>query len=897
MSNTFILNGKETYFKPGQTILECARENGIYIPTLCYYKNTTNVGACRICVVEVKGARNLVASCCNPVIPGMEIQTDTPAVHAAQKMILELLWASGDHNCLTCEQNGQCELQDLVYRFKIDKPRFQIEHPNYAPDESNSMIYRDMNKCILCGRCVRACNEIQVNEVLDFQLRGSGAKVGPAFDADYINSTCVFCGECLQACPTGAITFKQAKYAGRPWELDKVRTTCTYCGVGCQMDLYIKDNKIVKVMGNREYGTPNQGSLCVKGRFGMDFISHPDRLKKPLIRYKKNGELKEASWEEAYSFISNKLTAIKNANGSDSIAGFSSARVTNEENYLFQKFIRAVIGTNNVDHCARLCHASTVAGLAATFGSGAMTNSIDETELMKTMFVIGSNTTEQHPVIGMKIKKAVRQNGAKLIVADPREIDLVKYSVLWLRQKPGTDVALLNGIMNVIISEGLYDRKYVETRTEGFEDMKKVVAKYNPEYAETITGVPAEDIRKAARIYAEAEAASVFFSMGITQHTTGVDNVKSCANLSMLCGNVGIECGGVNPLRGQNNVQGSCDMGALPIVYTGYQAVANDESRAKFEKAWSVSLPKEAGLTIVETLNAAHDGKIKVLYIMGENPMLSDPDLNHAKDSLMRLDLLIVQDIFMSETARLADVVLPAVSFAEKDGTFTNTERRVQRIRKAISAPGEAKADWEIISELSTKMGYPMRYTSAEEIFKEIASITPSYSGISYDRIESEGLQWPCPTKDHPGTKFLHKDKFTRGLGLFSAIEFKQPAEVPDTEYPFVLTTGRILYQYHTGTMTRLSKGIMERCPESLMEINPEDAQKLGLQDGHFAQVSSRRGAVKVKSRVTDRVAAGTVFMNFHFNEAPANILTNPALDPIAKIPEFKVCAVQIEKV
>jgi formate dehydrogenase major subunit len=536
-----------------------------------------------------------------------------------------------------------------------------------------------------------------------------------------------------------------------------------------------------------------------------------------------------------------------------------------------------------------------VAGLAATFGSGAMTNSIDEIEFTDAIFAIGTNTTENHPVIGAKVKRAVRQRGAKLIVADPREIDLVKYATIWLRQKPGSDVALLNGMMNVIISEGLYDKQYVESRTEGFEAMKQVVEKYTPEVASKITGVPAEDIVTAARLYAEAEAASILYTMGITQHTTGVDNVKSIANLAMLCGNVGIEGGGVNPLRGQNNVQGACDMGGLPVVFTGYQPVVNDEARAKFEKAWGVTLPPKPGLTIVETLNAAHEGKIKALYVMGENPMLSDPDLNHAREALNHLDLLIVQDILLSETAQLAHVVLPAACFAEKEGTFSNTERRVQLVRKAVEAPGQAKADWEIIAELSTKMGYPMSYATPEDIMKEINALTPSYAGITYDRIEKIGIQWPCPNSTHPGTKFLHKDRFSRGLGLLSAIEYIPPAEVPDAEYPFVMTTGRVLYHYHTATMTRLSKGIMERCPESLVEINPKDAEKLGVSAGQFVNVSSRRGAVQAKSEVTTRVSEGTIFMNFHFKEAAVNLLTNPALDPIAKIPEYKVCAVKVE--
>lgn len=524
-----------------------------------------------------------------------------------------------------------------------------------------------------------------------------------------------------------------------------------------------------------------------------------------------------------------------------------------------------------------------------------MTNSIDEIEYADTIFAIGTNTTENHPVIGAKVKRAVRQRGAKLIVADPREIDLVKYAAIWLRQKPGTDVALLNGMMNVIISERLYDKEYVETRTEGFEAMEKVVERYTPEHASGITGVPVADIIAAARLYARGKPATILYTMGITQHTTGVDNVKSIANLAMICGNVGVEGGGVNPLRGQNNVQGACDMGGLPNVFTGYQPVVNDESRAKFEKAWGVTLPPKPGLTIVETLNAAHEGKVKALYVMGENPMLSDPDLNHTKEALKRLDLLIVEDILLSETAQIAHVVLPAACFAEKDGTFSNSERRVQIIRKAVEAPGQAKADWQIIAELSTRMGYHMHYAASEDIMNEITNLTPSYAGITYDRIAKIGIQWPCPNSTHPGTKFLHKDRFSRGLGLLSAIEYMPPAEVPDAEYPFVMTTGRVLYHYHTGTMSRLSKGIMERCPESLVEINPKDAEKLGVSAGQFVKVSSRRGEVQAKSEVTTRVAEGTIFMNFHFHEAAVNLLTNPALDETVKIPELKVCAVRVE--
>jgi formate dehydrogenase alpha subunit len=538
-----------------------------------------------------------------------------------------------------------------------------------------------------------------------------------------------------------------------------------------------------------------------------------------------------------------------------------------------------------------------VAGLAAAFGSGAMTNAISEVEFTDLILITGSNTTENHPIVGMKVKRAVRQQGAKLIVIDPREIDLVKYAEIWLRQKPGTDVAVLNGLMHVIIHENLYAKEYVESRTEGFEALKKAVEKYPPEVVEKISGIPVEDLKKAARMYARANRATLLYAMGMTQHISGTDNVKSCANLAMLCGNVGIEGGGVNPLRGQNNVQGACDMGALPNVFPAYQQVASEEARANFTKAWGggISLSPKPGLTVVEMMNAAHAGKIKGLYIMGENPMLSDPDLSHVEESLKHLDILVVQDIFLTETARLAHVVLPSACFAEKDGTFTNTERRVQRVRKAVSAPGLAKADWEIIADLSGRMGYPMNYASAEDIMDEICKVTPSYGGISYERIDKEGLQWPCPNPTHPGTKFLHKDRFSRGLGLFHAIEFIPPAELPDDKYPLILSTGRVLYHYHTGTMTRKSQGPSERCPESLVEINPVDARRLGIEEGQFVKVTSRRGTLSAKARLTDRSAQGTIFMNFHFHEAAVNLLTNPALDPIGKIPEYKVCAVKVE--
>ncbi|HLB24839.1 MAG TPA: formate dehydrogenase subunit alpha, partial [Nitrospirota bacterium] len=628
----------------------------------------------------------------------------------------------------------------------------------------------------------------------------------------------------------------------------------------------------------------------------------PDRLKQPLIRTNSKkagaGEFREATWDEALTLIAKKFSKAREA-GPEGFAALSSARCTNEENYVFQKFARAVMGTNNVDHCARLCHASTVTGLAMAFGSGAMTNNIADFDNSDLFFVIGSNTTEAHPVIGIRLKRAVREGRAKLILADPRRIDLAEHAEIWLRQKPGTDVALLNGMMNVIVSEGLEDKKFIEGRTEGYDEFYKAVKDFTPEKASEITGVPADDIRRAARMFARAGAASTVYSMGITQHTTGVDNVLSVANLAMLTGQIGRPGAGVNPLRGQNNVQGACDLGALPNVYPGYQQVTDEKARARFEKAWGVKLPGKPGLTVTEIMESAYEGKIGTLYIMGENPVLSDPDSNHVKKALAKLDFLVVQDIFLTETGQFADVVLPALSWAEKDGTFTNTERRVQLVRAGIPPVGEAKTDWEIVSLIAGRMGMgeKFHYTGAGNIFREMAALTPQYAGIGYGRIEQEGgLQWPCPTPEHPGTPILHTEKFTRGLGKFHAVEFRQPAERPDRQYPYVLTTGRILQHYHTGTMTRRVKGLNHIVPEAFCELNPGDAARIRVVDGDFLKVASRRGEIKIKARVTERVAKGEVFIPFHFVEASANVLTAANVDPVAKIPEFKVSAVKVEK-
>ncbi|MCX7805803.1 MAG: formate dehydrogenase subunit alpha [Planctomycetota bacterium] len=891
------VNGREITARRGETILAAALRHGIEVPHLCHDPRLVPTGACRLCLVEIKGQPGFHTSCTRPAEAGMVVETETEEISAMRRTVLELLLSEHRVSCTTCDSDGDCLLQDYAYRYGAREDRY----PNVATravaknyTEQNAAIEYDPSKCIRCQRCVRICAEVVGAEAITMRSRAMKTAVSTAFDMPLDASGCVTCGQCIGTCPTGALSDRTSKGAGRAKDLARVLTVCPYCGVGCRLYLNVdrRKNRVARVTSEAGLA-PSDGNLCVKGRFGMDFVGSPDRLRRPLI--KDGSGFREAGWDEALDFVASRLKAIRDACGPDAVGGLASAKCTNEENYLFQKFMRAVVGTNNVDHCARLCHASTVAGLAKAFGSGAMTNSIADIGQAGAIFVIGSNTTECHPVIGMKLMRAAAC-GVPLIVADPRRTDLAARAAVWLRHLPGTDVALLNAMARVIIGEGLVRRDFIERRTEGFEDVVKVVEPYTPEMAGRLTGVPPADIVKAARIYAGASAAAIFYSMGITQHTTGVDNVLAIANLAMLTGNIGRPGAGVNPLRGQNNVQGSCDMGALPNVLPGYQRVDDEAVRAKFEKAWGVRLPAAPGLTVVEMTNAAAEGKLRSLYVMGENPMLSDPDIGHVEEALKRLDLLVVQDIFLSETARLAHVVLPAASFAEKDGTFTNTERRVQRVRKAVEPPGEALADWEIICELSRRMGFSMTYAGPSAIMDEISSLTPIYGGIRYGRLEGDGLQWPCPDGKHPGTPILHVEKFSRGPGKFHAVEYIPAKELPDGEYPFLLTTGRMLEHFHTGTMTRRSAVLNWLVPGSAIEIGPEDAARLGIRNGDRVAVRSRRGRIETVAAVAEGIAPGVVFMTFHFGESPANRLTIAALDPVARIPELKVCAVRIER-
>jgi len=905
------IDDREIAVPKGTTVLEAARRAGIYVPSLCDHPDLKPIGSCKLCIVSIRGQDIYPTACNTEAQEGMVVWTKTDELQEMRSHTLEMLLALTSHptsclfcdrknecndlrecmrkfpvtvGCKYCPKNTECELQRAVEYVGLSKIRYQISYRN-MPVLREPFFDRDYNLCILCSRCVRTCAEVRGEAILSSN---------PDFHRDHwigpeslMDSDCRFCGACVDVCPTGALQARFEKWQ-RP-ERSEV-TVCPYCGVGCQMEIGCLEDRVVRVRGERGC-SPNNGQLCVKGRFGLGFVESPERLKTPLIR--RNGTLMPASWDEALDLVAKKLEAYRG----DSFAFLASAKCTNEENYVAQKFTRLVMGTNNVDHCARLCHASTVSALALAFGSGAMTNSIAELSDARCIFIIGSNTSEQHPVIALKIKEAKRK-GAKIIVANPRWIDLCKIADIWLRQTPGTDVPLVLEMCRVILEENLLDPNFIQERTEGFEEFRSSLKSLLEKEAAKITGVDSSQIGEAARLYAAGNPSSIIYSMGITQHSHGVDNIFALANLAMMTGNIGKPSSGINPLRGQNNVQGSCDMGALPNLFPGYQAVINPDLRKKFEQAWGAALPEQPGLTVVEMMNAAFEGKIKAMFIMGENPVISDPDCSHVIESLNALDFLVVQDIFLSETAALADVILPAAASLEKDGTFTNTERRVQRVRKVVSPAGQSRPDWQILCNIARHMGHEgFNYASPSQIMDEISGLAQSYGGISFERLEQGGLQWPCPNKDHPGTVYLHKGQFTRGKGKFNVVSYRPSMELPDSEYPFILTTGRVLYQYHTGTMTRKVQDLNYLRGEELVEMNPEDATALGIEDGSMVEVSSRRGKLLVRAKTTDKSPKGVVFMTFHFAETPTNVLTNPALDPVAKIPELKVCAVKLSRV
>jgi len=919
---TLTIDGRRVETTAGTTIWSAAQQAGIDIPVLCHRPDLRAVGVCRVCAVAVEGARTLQAACVRTVEDGMVVHTATAAVTSARRMLVELLLADHPAPCAREADTG-CELEALARALGITTSRFGARAWHDWADLSSPVIAVDHRACILCDRCVRACDEVQSNEVIGRAGKGFDARIAFDLGRPMGESTCVSCGECAAACPTGALVHKPVTVAvSTPSSERRVASVCPYCGVGCAVRYHVRDGRIERVSGRAE-SPVSQGRLCVKGRYGFDYAHHPQRLTVPLIRrperYPKGplspevrgderrrrpGGLvdyshvlpafREASWDEALDLAAARLRAIRDTHGGSALAGFGSAKCSNEDNYVFQKLVRAVFGTNNVDHCTRLCHASSVAALMETIGSGAVSNVFADVALADVAVVIGSNAAENHPVAATFIKEAAKK-GTTLIVIDPRRSLLADHADHYVRFKPGTDVALLNGLMHVILRDGLIDESFIRKRTENFADVRKTAGRYPPELVEGITGVPRALIETVAHCYGRARAAMIFWGMGISQHTTGTDNARCLISLALMTGNIGRPGTGLHPLRGQNNVQGASDVGLIPMVYTDYQPVKDPAVRQRFEQAWGVALDPDPGLTVVEIMTAALAGRIRGMMMMGENPFLSDPNTNKVRQALAALDFLVVQDIFLTETAEFADVILPATSFAEKDGTYTNTDRRVQLGRKAIEPPGQARTDWQVLCELATRMGYPMHYGHVEAIFREIASLTPSYAGLSYDRLGDTGLLWPCPDPTHPGTSVLFTDGFPRGRGKFVAAEFVPATELPDTEFPFVLNTGRLLEHWHTGTMTRRSRALDALEPEAFAELHPDDLEALGLVTGDFARIRSRRGAIEIKVRAEPRMAPGSVFIPFHFREAAANVLTIDALDPYGKIPEFKLCAVAIE--
>lgn len=947
--STITINGQTIDFAPGATVLETALAQGIDIPRLCYHPALKASGGCRLCLVEIQGRPMPAPSCGLAAADGMVVQTESDRLTTMRKDIIDLFVSEHPMECETCAADGACDLQRYANQYGVTETSFDFELSRDLYQDDNPFFVRDHQLCILCGKCVRVCDEIVGRSAIDYVGRGFESHIGTPFDDLMINSDCVFCSSCVQVCPTAALTPKTRIGAGHVSEFSHKRTICGYCGVGCGVEFVMKEGEAGPEMVYTQgfAAAPVNGEfLCVKGRSGWDFINSPDRLTTPLVRKDLAFELglttepwtlpdtsplksRKAEeyfipirWESAIEIAANGLARAITEHGPDAVAGLSSARCSNEENYLFQKFMRAGIGTNNVDHCARLCHASTVTGLGAAFGSGAMTNTIQGMRHADCILITGSNTAESHPVISYEVVRAVK-SGASLIVIDPRRTPMVDHAHLWLQPTPGTDIYVYLSMMHVILREGWEDRLFVESRTEGFADFAAVLEAYTPEVAALHSGVPADKIELAARLYALGErqtsaphapilnsesrgASAILYAMGITQRTNGTDLVKTLANLSMLCGQIGKPFAGVNPLRGQVNVQGACDLAALPNVLPGYQPVTDAAKRQTVARGWGLDdLPAQNGLTVVEMTHAATAGRVRAMYIMGENPMLSDPNLEHVEEGLRALDFLVVQDIFLSETAQLAHVVLPAAASIEKDGTFTNTERRVQLFHPILNPPGQAMPDWQITSllaqKLDEKLGHmdsPVRwaFASTAELMAEAATVTPIYGGIHHERLGTEGIMWPCPTVDHPGTPVLHTQGFSRGLGKFHAIQAQLPAELPDADFPLILSTGRILYHYHTGTQTRRAEGLDWREPKGFVEINAADAENAQIRDGGPVVITSRRGQVRTQARISDRVQPGVIFLAFHWKEAPANLLTQDyALDPVAKIPEYKVSAVRLE--
>src|ERR1700730_8009189 len=905
---TFTLNGREVTGPSTDTILEIADREGIEMPRLCYSPTLDAVGNCRSCMVEIKGERVLAASCCRTAQAGMQVTTDSARARRAQQMVIELLQSDMPKK----EYTRHNEVDDWAARLDVGKPRF-APRPKVAADLTHAGIAVNLDACIQCTRCLRACRDEQVNDVIGLAFRGQHAKIVFDMDDPMGASSCVGCGECVQACPTGALM--PAREVALTFPDKAVKALCPYCVVGCQLTYHVKDDKILYVEGRD--GPANQSRLCVKGRYGFDYSRHPQRLTVPLVRRSdapKDGKFvmdpnnvmqvfREATWEEALALGGGGLRRLRDTYGPKSLAGFGSAKGSNEEAYLFQKLVRLGFGSNNVDHCTRLCHASSVAALLEGIGSGAVSNPVMDVTQASVVILIGANPTVNHPVAATFLKNAMR-NGTKLIVMDPRRSELARTAYRFLQFKPDTDVALLNAMMHVIIEENLVDAKFIADRTLGYQELAKHVQGYSPDLMAPICGIPADTIREVARLYATSSGSMILWGMGISQHIHGTDNARCLIALALMTGQIGRPGTGLHPLRGQNNVQGASDAGLIPMMYPDYQRVDNPQSRERFSKAWGVPLEKlddKPGLTVVEVIKGILAGNVKGMYVMGENPAMSDPDADHAREALAKLDMLVVQDIFLTETAYLADVILPASSFAEKTGTFTNTDRFVQLGRQALDPPNGARQDLAIIIELAKRLGLSWSYGEGDAavaaVFDEMRRAMPSIAGITWERLQAEdSVTYPCVKEGDPGESVVFIENFPTATGRarFVPADIIPADERPDTDYPLVLITGRQLEHWHTGSMTRRS-GVLDAIePDPVASLHPLDLAALGIKPGDLITIASRRGKVSLYARADESSPRGAVFVAFCFYEAAINKLTNSALDPFGKIPEFKYCAVRV---
>ncbi len=900
MSIRLNINGILVEVGNGATVLDAINQSGTYISQLCKDPDMKPIGACRTCLVQIEGTRGYPASCAVPVTEGMSVWTDTPEVQAMRKGVLELTLAMFPSNGANGHKSYK-ELSIAADRHGIAEPRWEGRERETV-DSSNPVFNIAMESCILCQRCVQACqDDHQFIGAIDLLGTGTQGRIGTFAERPLIESVCTTCGQCLSVCPTGAIEVKTP-----PLKVAKeVTTTCPYCGVGCGIKAQVDDTDRIVAMLDDPENQSSLGMLCVKGRFGYSFVNHEDRIAMPLIR--KDGILTEASWDEALQYVSENLAKYRG----EEFATLCSAKATNEDGYIQQKFARLVMQSNHIDHCTRLCHSPSVEAMLESLGSGATSNSYQDYEEAGCLVIIGSDANSNHPVAASRMRRAVIERGAKLIVINPRRIEMCDFAELWLRPRPGTDVALLNAMAKVILDEDLVDWDFVSGRTEDFEEWREIIDTYTLEHAEGITGVAAADIAEAARIYARPpfSGSCLIWGMGITQHMMGTANAHSLLNLSFVAGQLGRPGSGISPLRGQNNVQGCGDAGCLPNAFPGYQIISED-TVSKFQQAWgNHPIPDREGLVITEMMMDMEIGRIKAMYVTGENPLLSEPNLHHAEETFRNLEFLVVQDIFLHETAQIADVVLPATSFAEKDGTFTNSERRVQRVRKAVEPIGESRPDWDILCDLARRMSRDhglgledqFAFTHPSEIWQEMADITPIIAGISYDRLEEEGgIQWPCPTPDHPGTRFLYENDFPRGprAKFVGFRQGPQAEEMPTKRFPLILNTGRILYHWHGGTITRRADNLLARAPELEINMSAEDGAKYEVADGEWISLKSRRGVLEGRVLYTDKMRPGEVFVPFvKLQEHAANFLTTDALDPFSGIPEYKVCAVRIEKV